>query len=656
MEAMNRQQRERVRQLEREKALYRYGSALERGDFAVVSRVLEEAEQDPVLERLILEVNGAYLTETEGQEQTAESALREWRKQSKERLLAELQEGDVRTGEVISICDFGAFVDLGGADGLIHLSELSWRSVAHPSEVVKVGDEVEVYVLNVDRDRKRIGLSLKRLESDPWSLVAERYHIGQLEEGEGEEEESPSFVEIPTTDLRRDPVRMYLREIGRVPLLDPVEEMWIAMWISAAGHVVSAIKATDPTRRTKEQKEALRHWLTELESHAQRTVRPASQIEPPPGILHADMVAGLFEKLGGDWAQLEGVSAALGQAPYDLLTPVAPAIVASTYEAICDACLALEEATEELSLEPPSLTPILREAGLLGLGRESSCYMRDYLRRAVPGKSEEDESKRRRLCGLLFDLYRSLCVMPRPTLGKFGDHHQSQRECPPRELFLEQMTDLDQVIQHLLVILKRAEDARQALVRANLRLVVSVAKRYMGRGINFLDLIQEGNIGLLKAVEKFDYTKGYKFSTYATWWIRQSISRAIADLDHAAHISQMPILLETPRSGQKQSSLDDLMEEETLLRPTEGTSGEQLRDHVRDALDQLSQRERDVMEMRFGLKDGQAYTLEEVAQAFGVTCERIRQIEAKALRLLRSFPSSGRKPRDPSDECPHCRD
>ncbi|MFN2131630.1 MAG: 30S ribosomal protein S1 [Anaerolineae bacterium] len=111
------------------------------------------------------------------------AAMREWRKQSKDRLLSELQEGDVRTGEVISICDFGAFVDLGGADGLIHLSELSWRRVAHPSEVVKVGEEVEVYVLNVDRERKRIGLSLKRLESDPWSLIAERYHVGQLVEG-----------------------------------------------------------------------------------------------------------------------------------------------------------------------------------------------------------------------------------------------------------------------------------------------------------------------------------------------------------------------------------------------------------------------------------------------------------------------------------------
>jgi small subunit ribosomal protein S1 len=111
------------------------------------------------------------------------AAMREWRKQHKDRLLAELQEGDVRKGEVISICDFGAFVDLGGADGLIHLSELSWRRVAHPSEVIKVGDQVEVYVLNVDRDRKRIGLSLKRLGPDPWSVITDRYHIGQLVEG-----------------------------------------------------------------------------------------------------------------------------------------------------------------------------------------------------------------------------------------------------------------------------------------------------------------------------------------------------------------------------------------------------------------------------------------------------------------------------------------
>jgi RNA polymerase primary sigma factor len=541
-------------------------------------------------------------------------------------------------------------------------------------------------------------------------------------EGEEEEEEAPSLAEIPIADLTRDPVRMYLREIGRVPLLDPVEEMWIAMRVSAAGNVVTVIRETDPARRTREQKDALKRWIAELENYAHRTVRPADKIEPPAGIAHADMVAGLFEKLGGDWAQLERVSRAFGQTPYDLLPPVAPAVIENTYEAICEACCTLEETTSELDLEPPKLAPIVREAGLLGLGRESSSYMRDYLSHVIPGDSEQDQANHRRLRGLLFDLYRSLYLMPRPTLGMFGDHYQSHGTCPPREVFLEQMTDLDQVIQHLLVIFERAEDARQALVRANLRLVVSVAKRYMGRGINFLDLIQEGNIGLLKAVEKFDYTKGYKFSTYATWWIRQSISRAIADqariiripvhmvetinrlsrvqrnmmqrlgreatpeeiavemgmlgkddvraievwekegvpLDPAVkmrlrraaskvrriiRISQEPMSTETPVGDEQNSTLGDFIEDDSAVGPAEAASGELLREQVHAALDQLNRREREVLEMRFGLKDGQAHTLEEVGQEFGVTRERIRQIEAKALRKLR-HPIRSRKLRD----------
>ena len=257
----------------------------------------------------------------------------------------------------------------------------------------------------------------------------------------------------------------------------------------------------------------------------------------------------------------------------------------------------------------------------------------------------------------------------------------------------EEKAEIKEEIKTLQRDVDKGADAKKRLAEANLRLVVSIAKRYVGRGMLFLDLIQEGNLGLIKAVEKFDYHKGYKFSTYATWWIRQAITRAIADqartiripvhmvetinklirvsrqllqelgreplpeeiakemdmpverVREILKISQEPVSLETPIGEEEDSHLGDFIQDDNVPVPAEAAAQTLLKEQLDEVLDTLTEREQKVLRLRFGMNDGRARTLEEVGREFDVTRERIRQIEAKALRKLR-HPSRSRKLRD----------